>query len=81
MIHKDSLFQHNHILTLQYEIKRLNELQNQRISDEVAELENKIKVHLQTIEILVSEKTEFQKEIMVLQENISANNSKLFYII
>lgn len=67
---------HNHILTLQYEIKRLNELQNQRISDEVAELENKIKIHLQTIEILVSEKTEFQKEIMVLQENISANNSK-----
>ncbi|CAH1388491.1 unnamed protein product [Nezara viridula] len=67
---------HNHILTLQYEIKRLNELQNQRISDEVSELEKKIKVHLQTIEILVTEKTEFQKEIMLLQETISTNNSK-----
>ncbi|XP_014286970.1 golgin subfamily A member 2 [Halyomorpha halys] len=67
---------HNHILTLQYEIKRLNEMQNQRIIDEVSELENKMKVHLQTIEILVSEKSEFQKEIMLLQENNTANNSK-----
>lgn len=71
------MLQHHHILSLQHEIKRLNEEQNHRVAQEVLQLEEKLKFQLQTIEILVSDKSELQKELMLLQDEAKANKSKI----
>lgn len=74
-LQKKILDNHSHILSLQQEIKRLNEEQNYKVAQEVIQLEEKLRFQLQTIEILVSEKSELQKELMLLQEENKTTKS------